>query len=379
MADDRGYNPQLRKSREEDEDSTVEVTPDPPTNTKPIPEAVSPETPVERETLPEENKRVEKTPAPTSPTESISENTIQDISSKSEEPESKSDNDFPPLIPSDPSETDLKPDERDPDPTRDGSPPSPSLVDETHSPTEPPTEEEKTPETTSSEPLPHTGKDSPEPTSPKRSAPAPVERTRVIEEEKEYKPSRYVAKENANKYAKYKGDAKDKLIICYECNEPHHIIKSATSSLCPHCGSYISIKDHKINSFWNTSIKTRGNVIVEKKGLLRNLSVACNNLIIEGTFHSSADCQNDLIIRASGKITGHIKCRRVIIEKKTEVEFDHPLVAEEAVIDGVLTCPKLVCTTQATIHKKSKLIGGLEAKSLELQEGATIEGAIQLG
>ncbi len=174
------------------------------------------------------------------------------------------------------------------------------------------------------------------------------------------------------------GDPREKLIVCYECREPHSIIKTATSSLCPHCGTYISIKDHSINSLWNTSIRTRGNVRVEKKGSLNNLSVACNNLIIEGTFHSSADCQNDLIIRASGRITGKISCKKLLVEKKVEIECDQHITAEEVIIDGKLT-GNITCTGNVTLHKKAVLVGNLKAKSMDLRDGASHQGSMQLG
>lgn len=91
------------------------------------------------------------------------------------------------------------------------------------------------------------------------------------------------------------------------------------------------------------------------------------------------DCQNNLIIRTSGKITGHIKCKRLLVERRAEIEIEQPINAEEVVIDGVLTCPMIICNGQMSLKKKAMFIGNLQAKLMDIQEGAVHQGSMQLG
>lgn len=110
---------------------------------------------------------------------------------------------------------------------------------------------------------------------------------------------------------------------------------------------------------------------------MKNLSVTCYNLIIEGTFHCSADCTNDLIIKTNNTITGYITCKRAIIENKSNATFQHPLQAEDVIIEGTLNA-NINCSGSITLRKKAKLIGNMTAATIHIEEGAKHEGALSL-
>ncbi len=190
--------------------------------------------------------------------------------------------------------------------------------------------------------------------------------------------TRYIADKDANKYSKYTGGEKDREVVCYECDNVHYTLSGATSSQCPSCGAYISLKDYDIVGLWNSSIRTRGDVLVQKKGSVRNISVFCNDLTIEGDFQASADCSNVVTVRVSGKLPGQIKCKRLVIEKKVEVEFERPVSAEFVQIDGVVK-GDLTCSGQLSVSSKGALIGDIKAKFVNIQPGGDLTGSLEIG
>lgn len=187
----------------------------------------------------------------------------------------------------------------------------------------------------------------------------------------------YVAKKDANKYSKYTGLEEKKTVVCYECDKSHEVVHHASSSLCPSCGTYISLKDHTINLNWNTSIKTRGDVKILKKGVFKNLSVHCHDLTIEGVFDASVDCSNDFIVKRDSEISGKIKCKRLIIEKKIKVKMSSTIDAQEVVIDGTLIA-NLKCSGEVILNKRGKLIGDVNTTYLNVQKGGEVLGKLKI-
>jgi len=167
-------------------------------------------------------------------------------------------------------------------------------------------------------------------------------------------------------------------IHCFECRAAHTISPSSTSTLCPKCGTYISLKDYEINERWNRRIQTRGDVLIQKKGVVSGTTIQCHHLILEGDFTGGVECSGDLIIRRNGKIMGKVICRKLIVEKRANVEFLNSVETDECVLDGLIS-GNIHCKGLLTLKKKAVLTGNIKVGRLSIAEGAQHHGQIQMG
>lgn len=169
-----------------------------------------------------------------------------------------------------------------------------------------------------------------------------------------------------------------RVISCFNCDHGHQVSALSTSSLCPKCGTYISLKNYDIKEAWNQRIQTRGDVTVHKQGVVKSATIRCHNLIIDGVFNGGADCSGDFTIRHHGKIMGRVTCRKLLVEKRAHVQFLNTIEAEEVVIDGVVI-GSIHCKGKLALLKKATLTGNIHVGSLTVAEGAKHHGQISMG
>ncbi len=167
-------------------------------------------------------------------------------------------------------------------------------------------------------------------------------------------------------------------IRCFDCRAEHTISPSSTSALCPKCGTYISLKDYEINERWNRRIQTRGDVFIQKKGIVSGTTIQCHHLTLEGDFTGGVECSGDLIIRRNGKIMGKVVCRKLIIEKRANVEFLNSVECEDCTVDGLIS-GNIHCSGLLSLKKKAILTGNIKIGRLAIAEGAQHHGQIQMG
>ena len=166
-------------------------------------------------------------------------------------------------------------------------------------------------------------------------------------------------------------------ISCTDCGYSHRISNRSTSSLCPRCGAHISLRDYQINGDWSTRIQTRGDVHVTKAGRISGVTVQCFNLIVDGECSGNLECDGDFIIRRHGRILGPVRCKRLIVEKRAEVDFSDPVHADEVIIDGKVI-GDIHCKGRLTLHKRATLRGDISISSLSIAEGASHEGMVRM-
>lgn len=107
------------------------------------------------------------------------------------------------------------------------------------------------------------------------------------------------------------------------------------------------------------------------------MTVQCFNLTIEGEFTGSVQCDGDFTIRRHGKVLGEVRCKRLIVEKRAEVDFANPVHADEVIIDGTVT-GDIHCMGRLTLHKRATLRGDISIASLSIAEGASHEGMVRM-
>lgn len=175
-----------------------------------------------------------------------------------------------------------------------------------------------------------------------------------------------------------KKEREPRLIRCFECHAEHSNSPNSTSALCPKCGTYISLKDYEINGRWNRRIQTRGDVFIQKKGVVSGTTIQCHHLILEGDFTGGVECSGDLIIRRNGKIMGKVICRKLIVKKRANVEFLNSVETDDCVLDGLIS-GNIHCKGLLSLQKKAILTGNVKVGRIAIAEGAQHHGEIQMG
>lgn len=176
----------------------------------------------------------------------------------------------------------------------------------------------------------------------------------------------------------FQNKASQREVSCFECNKTHFVLKEASSTLCPGCGAYIGLKNFDIRENWNRRIQTRGDVTIHKKAVVTGITIRCHHLTVLGTLTGGVDCSGDFVIQNHGKIMGKVRCKRLIIEQKAQVEFANPVECEDATIDGQVT-GNFTCTGKLHLKKKATLHGDIRVGTMAVDEGARHQGNISIG
>ena len=166
-------------------------------------------------------------------------------------------------------------------------------------------------------------------------------------------------------------------VACFNCGHLSTASAEAQSSQCPMCSGYISLLDYEITDGWNRQLQTCGNVTIHKSGSVTGSKLQCHQLTVLGNLAATVECTGDLIIRGHGKIIGNIVCRTLRVEKGARVDFQHPVHAETASIDGHVR-GQIFCTGVVTLQKRAHLQGLVRTTSLIVKPGAKHTGNIEM-
>ena len=166
-------------------------------------------------------------------------------------------------------------------------------------------------------------------------------------------------------------------VKCLDCEHEHNAPAEASSTLCPACGAYVSLKNYIISNHWNGRIETRGNVTIQKKATVTGITIRCHDIVVLGTLKGGIDCSGDITLNSHSKIMGHVSCRRLIIDKRADVAFANEVRCEEAIIDGHVT-GHFVCRGKLHLKKKAVLNGNIVVANMTIDKGARHNGQISI-
>ena len=166
-------------------------------------------------------------------------------------------------------------------------------------------------------------------------------------------------------------------VMCLQCDHEHEAPAEASSTLCSACGTYVSLKNYIINNHWNRRIETRGNVTIQKKGSVTDITVRCHDILVLGSLKGGIDCSGDITLNSHSKIMGNVSCRRLVIDKRADVAFANEVKCEEAIIDGHVT-GHFVCTGKLHLKKKAVLNGNIVVANMTIDKGARHNGQISI-
>lgn len=167
-------------------------------------------------------------------------------------------------------------------------------------------------------------------------------------------------------------------VQCLECDRKQDVPAEASSTHCPACGTYISLKDYIIRENWNQRIQTRGNVTILKKASVIGVTIRCHHLLVQGTLKGGADCSGDFVLSNHSKIIGKVRCNRLIIEKRAQVAFANEIECIDAIIDGSVT-GNFICSGKLHLKKKATLNGNIKVGTMIVDKGANHNGKVSIG
>lgn len=164
---------------------------------------------------------------------------------------------------------------------------------------------------------------------------------------------------------------------CFDCGHKFKTGRSAKSASCPTCGAYISLEDVEINMPSTQPVKTRGDVLVRKRGRLSTSIVQCRDLNCQGIIEANVSCSGDAAFRTAGTIIGEIRCQRFVVEKGADVVFMNPVHAAEVEIQARVT-GTLYCTGPVLINSNGSVNGDVTARSVSIEPGGELNGAMNI-
>jgi len=164
---------------------------------------------------------------------------------------------------------------------------------------------------------------------------------------------------------------------CFDCDHKFKVGRSSRSANCPSCGAYISLEDIELNMPSSQAIKTRGDVLIRKRGQLSATHLFARELRCYGSISANMSCSGDAIFRTSGTIVGEVRCRRFIVEKGSEITFMNAIHADEVEIHAPIT---------GTVFSKGPLLisshgavnGDVTARSVSIEPGGELNGAMNI-
>jgi cytoskeletal protein CcmA (bactofilin family)/predicted RNA-binding Zn-ribbon protein involved in translation (DUF1610 family) len=164
---------------------------------------------------------------------------------------------------------------------------------------------------------------------------------------------------------------------CFDCGHKFKTGRSAKSANCPACGAYISLEDVEINMTSTQPIKTRGNVLIRKRGRLSASSVQCRDLECHGIIEANVTCSGDATFRTTGSIIGEIHCQRFVVEKGADVAFLNAVHATDVEIQARLT-GTIYSSGPVLIGGNGSINGDVTARSVSIEPGGELNGAMNI-
>lgn len=164
---------------------------------------------------------------------------------------------------------------------------------------------------------------------------------------------------------------------CFECNNKFKVGRSSRSANCPACGAYISLEDIELNLPSSQAIKTRGDVMIRKRGHLSAAHLFAKDLRCYGLIEANIFCSGDATFKTTGTIIGDVKCKKFLVEKGSEITFMNSINAEEVEVHGVIT-GNVFSSGKILIGNGGAINGDVTARSVSIEPGGELNGSMNI-
>jgi cytoskeletal protein CcmA (bactofilin family) len=166
-------------------------------------------------------------------------------------------------------------------------------------------------------------------------------------------------------------------VECFSCPNKFKVGRSAKSTQCPACGVPISLEDIDINVASTQSILTRGDVLIRKNGNVSASQIKCRDLKVFGMVSGQLECSGDLVFRTSGTIIGEIRCKRLIVEKGSDLHFHNVIYADDVELQARVS-GNVQCSGRVLIGALGWIHGDVTARSVSIEPGGQLDGAMNI-
>lgn len=164
---------------------------------------------------------------------------------------------------------------------------------------------------------------------------------------------------------------------CFECGHKYKVSRSTRSATCPSCSATIPLDDVEVNMHSGESIRTRGDVLIRKRGQVSAELIQCKDLRCQGILEANVKASGDAIFRATGTMIGEVRCRRFIVEKGADVVFLNEIHAEEVEVQAKIT-GTLFSSGPLVIGVNGSVNGDVTARSVSIEPGGELNGAMNI-
>lgn len=164
---------------------------------------------------------------------------------------------------------------------------------------------------------------------------------------------------------------------CFDCSNKFKVGRSSRSANCPSCGAYISLEDIELNLPSSQAIKTRGDVMIRKRGHLTAAHLYARDLRCYGLIEANIFCSGDATFKTTGTIIGEVKCKKFLVEKGSEITFMNPVHADEVEIHGVIT-GHVYSKGPVIIGNGGAVNGDVTARSVSIEPGGELNGSMNI-
>jgi cytoskeletal protein CcmA (bactofilin family) len=166
---------------------------------------------------------------------------------------------------------------------------------------------------------------------------------------------------------------RERSVRCYRCYHIQAVPQTAQSTQCQRCSVYINLSNFEIKVRRNQTLRTRGNIEVERSGSLVLCEVACHNLTVRGIIDAKLDCSGQVLFRHSGSVQGALHCESIRIAKRCEVTFADQVMTESAEIAGTFT-GSMTCSGLVRVRAGGVITGAVQAREIQIDTGGEIRG-----
>jgi cytoskeletal protein CcmA (bactofilin family) len=166
-------------------------------------------------------------------------------------------------------------------------------------------------------------------------------------------------------------------VECFDCRQKFKVGRSAKSTQCPACGVHICLEDFDINVPSTQSILTRGDVLIRKNGNVTAEQIKCRDLKVFGMVSAQIECAGDLTLRMSGMVIGEVRCRRLVVEKGSDIQFHNTVYADEVEIQARVT-GNVHCSGRVVIGPLGLIHGDVTARAVSIEPGGQLDGAMNI-
>ena len=111
-----------------------------------------------------------------------------------------------------------------------------------------------------------------------------------------------------------------KKVICTHCEAVSEAAQRAMSIFCPHCHKRVILEDFKIRSYHGVvEFATCGDIVVERRGFVV-APVKVQNLTIKGKVHGRVSARGQVKVCKTGQLKGDVDAPTLVVESGATID-----------------------------------------------------------